>query len=80
MTLIDVLPKDWRGQIILSPGGETVDGTFINGTVDPDWFNVNFPNLANATTPLSESDFADLKAIDKYWSTNADKWIEDGLI
>jgi len=79
MTLIDVLPKDSMGQIILSPGG-TVDNQEVDGYVSPEWFQNNFPALADATAPLSDADFIALKSIDDFWSINADRWRAQGLI
>jgi len=79
MTLLEVMPKNSDGQIVLSPAGEQ-DGKPLEGTVDPSWFVTTFPALANAVVPLSEDNLQALRSIDAFWAANADKWRVAGLI
>lgn len=79
MTLLEALPKNNDGQIVLSPAGEQ-DGKPLEGTVDPNWFETVFPTLANAEVPLSDENFQALRSIDMFWTANADKWRDAGLI
>ena len=76
--LSDVLPKI-DNQIVLSPGGK-VEGELVDGYVSVDTFNEMFPHLATAETPLSTELFTELRAIDKYWAMNAERWRAEGLI
>jgi hypothetical protein len=79
MNLLDVLPKDFMGYIILNPGG-SMNGKPIEGYVDPEWVKVNYGTLAAASVPMTNEQLAELKAIDEYWSQNADRWRVEGLI
>jgi len=76
--LVDVLPKDENGQIILDPAGKMGEETYA-GTVNAEWF-VNVFQVAIASVPLSDADFATLKGIDDFWGINAYKWREQGII
>lgn len=80
MTLLQALPKDSDGEIVLNPAGMTSDGKVLVGAVDATAFANNFDALAGASVPLSDADFAALKAIDEFWSANADTWRAAGLI
>ncbi len=76
--LVDVLPKDTNGQIILNPAGK-IRSELVSGTVDPTWFKASYP-VASSNVPLSTTDFATLKGIDQFWSANADVWRSQGLV
>lgn len=80
MDLLNVLPKDEEGLIILSPGGRDPNGVYVDGYVNPQWFGNSFPSLVSASVPLSDVDFANLKLIDEFWSMNADGWRASGII
>ena len=84
MKFIDIVPKDNDGNIILSPCASYINAEqkeiLIDGTVDLQWFQTNFSNIANVECPLPELVFNDLKAIGKYWSLNADVWRQQGLV
>ena len=77
--LIDVLPKDANGQIVLLAAGE-ISGEIVGGMSDPSWLTTNFAALSAASTPLSSTDFASLQAIGPYWAQSADTWRAQGLI
>ncbi|MCE5220049.1 MAG: hypothetical protein LLF98_01975 [Clostridium sp.] len=78
MTLIEALPKNEDGQIILNPGG-IMDGVSIQCTVDTRWFETNYSNIANVEVPLTQEQLNILK-IDVFWSENVDKWKMQGII
>jgi len=79
MTLIDVLPKDFEGNIILNPAGE-YKGDYVEGSVNPSFLEKHFSEISSAELPLSEDLFEQLKRIDRFWKINAEKWRENGLI
>lgn len=79
MTLIEALPKNDDGNIKLEPAG-IKDNKYINGYVYREWFENNFGTLANATVPLTDEQFTQLKNIDQFWKMNAEKWRDEGLI
>ena len=82
MTLLEALPKDGRGQIVLDPAGTVGDPPQpVPGTCDPTGLQTNFPGLAGAAVPLSAADYAALQAIDVVcWAPNAQKWRAAGII
>ena len=77
MTLLETLAKD--GVLTLNPAGRQGDSDVV-GTVSATWFAENFPDLAQAETPLSESNYEKLKSIDEFWKKNAERWRSEGLI
>ena len=77
MTLLDALTID--NIIRLSPGG-SADGQPIVGDVDPAWFAETFPMLAEASVPLTDEQYAQLKAVDPFWAQNAERWRAEGRI
>jgi len=80
---IDSIPKNEDGNIILSPGASyMIDDKemFLDGVVEVLWFQENFNTIANASCPLSDELFQQLKAIGRYWELNAINWREQGLI
>lgn len=79
MTLIDKLPKNEEGQIILSPGG-SINGKPVDGVVEPTWFSENFPEIANAEVPLGDKEYQALRGIGDFWRQNAERWRAEGLI
>lgn len=79
MTILDVLPKDDEGKIILEPAGE-YQGKAIKGSVSPSFLTENFREIATSELPLSEELFNQLKGIDRFWSVNVEKWRSEGLI
>lgn len=79
MSLINALPKNDEGNIILSPGGKCED-ILLDGEVEIDWFVKNYPELANSEVPLIDENFAALKSIDDYWEQNAIQWRAGGFI
>ena len=79
MILVDVLPKSNDGRIVLSPAGSTRNKP-IDGLVDVEWFKSKFVDLANTTIPLNNANLKTLKGIDDFWSVNADRWRENGII
>ena len=77
MTLLDAITTD--GRIMVSPGGCAV-GQPIVGEVDPAWVAETFPALAEATVPLTDEQFAQLRSIDPFWEQNAERWRAEGRI
>lgn len=77
MTLLEALTVD--DQILLSPAGSD-NGQPIDGVVDPMWFAKTCPELAQATVPLTDEQYAQLHAIDHYWAQNAARWRSEGRI
>jgi hypothetical protein len=79
-TLVDTLPKNDDGRIIFNPAGE-MNNTFIAGSVGVEWFKNVFTDLANATaSPLTQTNYEALKAIDMFWKINAINWRKNGVI
>jgi len=78
MTLLEALPKR-EGMILLEPGAE-VNGGAIAGLVDPAWFEEHFPSLAGASVPLSDTQYEQLRSIDRFWQQNAERWRAEGRI
>lgn len=78
MSLVEAITGE-NGVIVLDPGA-MIDGQGQVGFVEPEWFQTTFPALAAAPVPLSSDDFAELKAIDSFWSQNADRWRQEGRI
>ena len=79
MLLVDVLPKNSDGDIVISPGGMIV-GEPVDGTVNVDWFKANYPQFANAEVPLSDEQYQALQNIDAFWKQNAERWRAEGII
>jgi len=79
MVLINALPKDKEGNIVMSPVGK-INNKYVDGTVSVDWFKVTFSDLANEDVPLSAEGYERLKSIDDYWKQNAEKWRATGII
>lgn len=79
MTLLEILPKNEFGEIVLAPG-KSIAGEVHDATASPAWFAETFPDLAHATVPLADGQYAKLKAIDSYWAQNAERWRDEGLI
>lgn len=79
MTLVEALPKNDEGQIALDPGG-IVDGEPSPGGVDVQWFEINFPELAQASCPINNDQLLILQSIDSFWAENAVRWRADGII
>lgn len=77
MSLLDAIATD--GLILLAPGGIS-DGQPIDGTVDAEWFAVQFPALAQSPVPLAAEQYSKLKAIDSFWAANAERWRAEGRI
>ncbi len=77
MTLLEAITVD--DQVLLSPAGSD-SGQPIDGEVNPAWFAKAFPELAQATAPLSDEQYSKLKAIDTFWAANADRWRAEGRI
>lgn len=77
--MIDALPKNEDGLIILKPAG-SIDGNLIGGEVDPNWFVEHFEELAHSIVPLTEEKYSDLKSIGQFWATNAKRWRDQGII
>lgn len=79
MNFIEVLPKNFLGEIVINPA-MIVDGEHIEGSADINWIKKHHPNLYDATTPLTNELFDELKSIGEMWSINAEKWRSEGLI
>jgi hypothetical protein len=77
MTLLEAITAD--DQIVLSPAGSDI-GQPIDGVVDPMWFAGAFSALAQATVPLTDEQYAELRGIDAFWAQNAERWRSEGRI
>ena len=64
---------------MLDPAG-SCNGVDLPGEVDPAWFAKAFPELAEATVPLTDEQYAQLCGIDRFWAANAERWRDEGRI
>ena len=78
--LKDILLKNDEGNIILSPAGKDENNNYFDGDITVNNFENIFPDLANATVPLADTQYQDICDIDEFWKVNAEKWRAKGLI
>ncbi|AGY48250.1 hypothetical protein AVT25_gp09 [Bacillus phage Pavlov] len=82
-TFIETMPKhddEMLGEVFnMSPIGEA-NGEFIDGYMRTAFFTAHYESIANATaSPLTQTNYEALKAINKYWKINAINWRKNGV-
>ena len=82
-TFIETMPKhndEMLGEVFdMSPVGD-VNGVFMDGFMRTGFFTAHYEEIANATLPLAQKHYENLKAINKYWKINAINWRKNGVI
>lgn len=80
MALLDVLPRNERGQIKLPVGAVTDEGA-LEGEIAPETFSGIFADYCALTVPLSAEQYAALLAASSpVWRLNWQKFRELGII
>lgn len=77
--LIDLLRRSEHSKGMLNPRTRSGERGGVD-EADIEWFQGNYPHLAEAEAPLDDEVYAQLSAIDEFWALNAARWRSEGLI
>lgn len=81
MTLIEALPRNEEGDIVIPVAGITGDGTRLPGTTSENFLRAMFPDHVDLAVPLSEPDYQSLLDLSTpNWKLNWQEFRSAGII